>query len=183
MYKLSRTILAVVLASWAFSAHAWWGPFLGWFEDFFGSAGGGFDFSVSMQANGGGWGRHYGYGGPYAYPYPGLPSVQGYPYAPSPHIVAKAANEEAQDRQLRQDVEAQRLLADRMARQQQRRTDNAMAHPSHPFSGFDPFSINAKPVAGEPVLPGQREDRPAPVQQGGATSPVYPLADADKSRI
>jgi hypothetical protein len=152
MRKTTRTVLAAVLASWTLGAQAWWGPFFGWFDDFFGGGNAGFDFSVSMHGNAGGWGRYYDYGGPYGHPYWGHPSVQGYPYAPSPQVTGAQLGSESQTRQLRRDVEAQRLLADRMAKQQDKVERKPPVSTVDPFSGFDPFSMDAAPAV-ESVSP------------------------------
>jgi hypothetical protein len=187
MYKLSRTVLAAVLACWTLGAQAWWGPFFGWFEDVFGSAG--VDFNVSMHANGGGWGRYYDYRGPYGYPQWGVPSVQGYPYAPSPYIGGPQPGTDTQTQKLRQDVEAQRLLADRMARRQEQAEKKPAASAKSPIAGFDPFSMEPLPAADvvsprelERVLEGQgRDARLAP--SGIPSKPASRLADGDQTRI
>jgi len=154
MFKLSRTVVATVLVCWSLAAHAWWGPFFGWFEDFFGSAG--VDFNVSMRANGGGWGHYYHHRGPYGYTQWVAPSVQGYPYAPSPYVGGSQPGTDNQARQLRQDVEAQRLLADRMARQQDRDIKDSAIPANDPFAGFDPFSMKPTSSA-EAISSRQRE--------------------------
>jgi len=146
MHKLSRTALAAVLACWTLGAHAWWGPFSGWFEDFFGSGAGSFDFAVSLHGNGGGWGRYYDYRGPYGAPVRMAPPAQGYPYAAMPPVLSSNVGSDYQAGQLRRDVEAQRLLAERMAKRRQDDEKNRSVSTSDPFSGFDPFSMQPETV-------------------------------------